>query len=390
MDLIDNVIPLLAVTVTGGDAIQGSITGLITYVMIALGLSFLCSILEAVLLSSSLSHVEMSAQANRRSGLLMQKHKQNVDQPISAILTLNTIAHTAGAAGAGAQATAVFGSEFIGVISAVLTLLILIFSEIIPKTLGAVYWKQLMPFSAYAIQLLLIVLYPAVWAFKVLTRLITSEEKLPTVTRNELEILAQISALEGALEEKESRILRNLLHLSGVQVGDIMTPRTVVLAFQQDMTIGEVIDGKRVIPHSRIPVYDNNIDDIVGFVLRHDLYKRAASGDLEIQLKELVRPIHSVPETVTVARILNEFMTRQQHIFLVFDEYGGTSGIITMEDAVESLLGAEIMDESDLVADMRQLAQQRYMRQKLLVETSAQAYARASDGSSGTTPAEQT
>jgi CBS domain containing-hemolysin-like protein len=373
MNPIDKSIVLIASTITpGSDAIQGSLGGLIVFVMVALGFSFLCSILEAVLLSSSFSHVGMLAQAGRRSGKLMQKHKQNVDQPISAILTLNTIAHTAGAAGAGAQAVAVFGSEFLGVISAILTLLILIFSEIIPKTLGAVYWKQLTPFAAYTIEILIIVLYPVVWMSKAFTRLITPEEKLPTVTRSELEMLAQISAVEGALEEKESRILKNLLHLDGVQVGDIMTPRTVVLAFQQDETIGEVIASNPVIPHSRIPVYGNNIDDIVGFALRYDLFKMVAEGQESMTLKELARPIHSVPETLTVARVLQEFMTRQQHIFLVLDEYSGTSGIITMEDAIESLLGAEITDESDLVADMRQLAEQRYLRQRLLLEATQQ------------------
>jgi CBS domain containing-hemolysin-like protein len=371
MNLLDNGIVFVAVTAPpASESVQGSISGLIVFVMVALGFSFLCSILEAVLLSSSHSHIEIQAQAGKRSGRLMQKHKQNVDQPISAILTLNTIAHTVGAAGAGAQAMAVFGSEFIGVISAVLTFLILVFSEIIPKTLGAVYWKQLMPFTAYTIQLLVLVLYPAVWAFQALTGLITSGDRLPTVTRRELEVMAQISALEGSLEEKESRILRNLLHLNGVQVGDVMTPRTVMLSFQQDVTVNEVLEGKRVIPHSRIPIYANNIDDVVGFVLRHDLLRLAAEDKGHVPLKELLRPMHSVPETVTVTKVLNEFIARQQHMFLVIDEYGGTSGIITMEDALESLLGVEITDESDLVADMRQLAEQRYQRQKLLLDSS--------------------
>ncbi|GAB4513579.1 MAG: CNNM domain-containing protein [Anaerolineae bacterium] len=301
----------------------------------------------------------------------MQRHKQNVEAPITAILTLNTIAHTVGAAGAGAEAVGVFGSEWFGVISAVLTFLILAFSEIIPKTLGAVYSKQLFGFTAYMVQVLITIAYPAVWGFRVMTNLITPDHKEPTVTRTELEMMAQLGATEGALAEKEGRILRNLLHLDGVQVADIMTPRTVVLALQQDTTVGEIVNSKALVPYSRIPIYDTNMDDIVGFVLRFDILKAAANDQHQVPLREFARPLHSVPETLTVAKVLDEFMQRQHHIILVIDEYGGTAGIITMEDAVESLLGVEITDESDVVADLRQLAQQRYSRQQALLQEAA-------------------
>jgi CBS domain containing-hemolysin-like protein len=370
MDLADNYITILAAgAVPAGDG-TGTVGGLILFMGIALGFSFLCSLLEAGLLSTPMSFIETRAQEGGRAARLMQKHKNNVEEPITAILTLNTIAHTVGASGAGAQAVGVFGSEWLGLITAVLTFLILAFSEIIPKTLGAIYWKQLASFTAYTVQLLIISLYPAVWGFKMMTRLITPDEKMPTVSRTELEMMAHISTEEGTLEEKESRILRNLLHLNGVQVGDIMTPRTVMLAFQQNMLVGDIVDGKRNLPYSRIPIYDKNIDDVAGFVLRHDLLKAAANNQSDVPLKSMKRQMHSVPETLTVTKVLDEFMTRQEHIFLVFDEYGGTSGIITMEDAVESLLGAEITDESDLVADMRQLAELRYQRQKQLLEES--------------------
>ncbi len=363
--------PILAAAAAPAGEGVGTIEGLLFYITLALSLSFLCSLLEAALLSTPASYIEAQAQTGSRVGVWMRNQKQNVEDPITAILTLNTIAHTVGAAGAGAEAVGVFGQQYFFFITAMLTLLILAFSEILPKTLGAIYWKQLFGFTAYALRVMVLVLYPAVWAFRVLTNFITSDEKMPTVTRGELEAMAQISAVEGALEEKESRILRNLLHLSGVQVSDIMTPRTVMFRFQQDITVHTVIDRHRALPYSRIPIYDKNDDDIVGFVLRHDILTCAAEDRLDVKLRSLARPLHPVPETLSVTRVMDEFIARQEHIFLVFDEHGGTSGIITMEDALESLLGTEITDESDVVADMRQLAQQRYLRQKALADASA-------------------
>ncbi|MBZ0296430.1 MAG: CNNM domain-containing protein [Anaerolineae bacterium] len=355
--------PVTPTTAEGG----GSIGALLLYVLVALGFSFLCSLCEAILLSASVSHIEVMAQLGRQSGILMRKHKVNVERPISAILTLNTIAHTAGATGAGAEAAAIFGNDLITLISIVLTLLILVFSEIIPKTLGALYWKPLLPFAAWSIEILVILFYPFVWFFERMTSVMTPNEKEPTVTRSELEAMAEISSGEGALEETEHLILRNLLHLSRVQVGDIMTPRTVVLAFQQDTTVDEVINRHKVLPYSRIPIYDENTDDIIAFVLRNEILTAAAQDRPHVPLKELSRSLHSIPETMQVTKALEEFMSRQQHMFLVFDEYGGTAGIITMEDAFESLLGVEITDESDIVADMRELAQQRYQRQQQLL-----------------------
>jgi CBS domain containing-hemolysin-like protein len=360
---------LIAATASASDG-NGSVAGLLLFIGIALSISFLCSILEAVLLSTSLSHVELTAQTGSRAGRIMRRHKQNVDQPISAILTLNTIAHTVGAAGAGAQAAAVFGNEWIGVISAILTLLILVFSEIIPKTLGAIYWKQLMPASAFIIQGLIISLYPAVWAFQKLTQMMGSQNHAPRITRSELEVLAQVSRAEGALQEKESSILRNLLRLGRVQVEDIMTPRTVVLAFQKDMTVSEAIGKHAVLPYSRIPLYDKTADDISSFILRYDLLKEAAEDNDAKPLHEFSRPVHVVPGSLSVAEVLEVFMSRREHMLLVLDEYGGTAGIITLEDAIEALLGSEIIDESDIVADMRELARQRLERYQDLIASS--------------------
>lgn len=340
---------------------------LVFYVTLTLAFSFLCSLYEAILRSASVSHIEVTAQLGKKSGILMRRHKANIEKPLSAILMLNTIVHTAGAIGAGAEAAAIFGSDLITLISIVLTLLILVFSQIIPKTLGALYWKPLMPFAAYSIQALVWAFYPFIWLFERLTCILTSSGKEPTVTRSELEAMAKISSGEGGLGENEHLILRNLLRLSKVQVADIMTPRTVVLALQQDVTINQVMNRHKVLPYSRIPIYDESTDDITAFVLRNEILTAAAQDRHQVPLKELSRPLHSIPETTQVAKALEEFMARQQHIFLVFDEYGGTAGIITMEDTFESLLGVEITDESDIVADMRELAQQRYKRQQLLL-----------------------
>lgn len=368
MDLLDSLSLILAAAAPGGAEASGTVSGLLLFIVIAIAFSFLCSMLEAGLLSTPMTYIETRAQDGGRAGRWLQAAKEDVDEPIAAILTLNTFAHTVGAAGAGAQAVGVFGSEWAAVITVVLTLLILVFSEIIPKTVGAVYWKQLFVFNAYAIRLLVVLLYPAVWTFRVMTRLITPEERLPTVTRDEIEMMAHISSEEGSLDKKEHRILKNLLHLDKVQVSDIMTPRTVMLAFPQTMTIGEVLTGKkaRALPYSRIPIYRENIDDIAGFVLRHELLKAAAEDQDDTPLSALVRDLHVVPETLPATKVLDEFMQRRAHIFLVIDEYGGTAGIITMEDAVETLLGVEITDESDVVADLRQLAQQRAIRQREL------------------------
>ncbi|MCY4465268.1 MAG: hemolysin family protein [Chloroflexi bacterium] len=360
--LIHSSIPILAAgSGTGG---AGEWSALIFYVVIALGVSFLCSIWEAAMLSTPVSHIELLVEQGSKAGVIMQGLRQNVEHPISAILTLNTIAHTVGAAGAGAEATAIFGSEFFGIISAVLTLLILVFSEIIPKTLGAVYAKPLTPFTAWSLRALLVLFKPAVFAFEFVTRAMRPDEDAPTVTRSELQVMARISAEEGGIRERENRIVANLLELAEVQVETIMTPRTVMLTFRTDATIGEIMREHTVLPFSRIPVYGESADDIRGYVLRHEIYKRAAANEHDVPLREIARQLQVVPETNSVAQVLDEFIAKQDHIFLVIDEYGGTAGLITLEDAVETLLGIEILDESDRVADLRDLARRRYESQQ--------------------------
>lgn len=360
-------IPILAAGTAGAEG-SGLWSALIFYIVIALGISFLCSVWEAVMLSTPVSHIELLVEQGNQAGMIMQSLRQNVERPISAILTLNTIAHTVGAAGAGAEATAIFGSEYFGIISAILTLLILVFSEIIPKTIGAVYAKQLTTFTAYSLRILLFFFAPAVYAFEFITRAMRPSEESPTVTRSELQVMARISAQEGGIQERENKIVSNLLQLADVQVETIMTPRTVVLMLKKDLTVGQVIEQHKILPYSRIPIYSETADDIKGYVLRHEIYKRVAADEHEITLESIAREIHAVPETNSVAHVLNEFIAKQDHIFVVIDEYGGTAGLITLEDTVETLLGIEILDESDRVADLRQLARRRYDSQLEFIE----------------------
>lgn len=345
----------------------GSVLGLVVFVSVALGVSFLCSVLEAVLLSTSMSYLEFALQKGSRGAGLMRrlKEQEHIDSSISAILTLNTIAHTVGAAGAGAEAAAIFGSEWIGLIGVVLTLLILVVSEIIPKTIGAVYWKALVSPAAYTITLLVTVLYPIVWACQRLTDLLKPRTVEPTVTRAELEILARVGHKEGTIGARESHVFRNLLRLDRASVTDILTPRTVLFTLPASRTAREVVSSGPI-SFSRIPISDGDLDRISRFVLRFDVFEATTSGRGEVTLLELSRPLKTVPWTISVARLLDLFVTEQEQIFLVVDEYGGTLGIVTLEDAFESLLGAEITDESDLVTDMREMARRRAARRQRL------------------------
>jgi len=342
-----------------GAADPGSWTALLVYVSVALGVSFLCSIWEAVLLSTPRSHVELMVQAGSRSGTWMRAMRRSVERPISAILTLNTIAHTVGSAGAGAEAKLIFGSTYFGVATAVLTLLILVFSEIIPKTLGTVYCRRLAGFTGMCLHVLVKLLFPLVRLLELMTRMLRPVRKGPTVTRAELEVLARISAEEGGIAERERRTFENLLRLEDIPVRDVMTPRTILLALPESLTVGELLESGEVPPFSRIPISPGGADEIRAYVLRQDVFERGIAGETGASLAELGRPIHVVPETRSVAGALEDFIANRSHILLVADEYGGTSGLLTLEDAMETLLGREIVDESDRVADLQDLARKR-------------------------------
>ncbi len=334
---------------------------LLFYVALALGVSFLCSIMEAVLLSISASYVARMEQDRPRLGARLKELKVNIDQPLAAILSLNTIAHTVGAAGAGAQAASIFGDAYIGVISAVLTLLILVVSEIIPKTLGASYWRQLTPFVASTLKVTTLLMWPLVKMAELLTRLMTRNKSKISVHREEFIALAELGSREGIFHKYESRVLQNLFFLRDIRTKDIMTPRTVVSTLPESMSAGQVIADFGRLHFSRIPVYGDDLDDIKGFVLKNEILQ-AAQEEPDTQLKELCRPIVVVLDKLTLHDLFEQMMNESTHIALVVDEYGGTAGVVTMEDFMETLLGMEILDEVDKVEDMQQIARKQWER----------------------------
>lgn len=329
---------------------------LLVYILVALGFSFFCSIAEAVLLSVNLPYVALLESENKPSGILLHRLKDDINSPLAAILTLNTIAHTIGAAGAGAQAATVFGNQFVGIISAILTLLILVFSEIIPKTLGAHYWRQLAPMTAYALRILIWVLYPFVIMTKILTRSLAEGPTLRGINRDELRAMAEMGGREGALAFKESVIMQNLLLLKDTPAKAAMTPRTVVFSLSEEMTVGEFYERYEDRPFSRIPIYRDDIENVTGFVLRSDLLLAQANGQDDLPVARFSREINNILESIDLSQVFDRFLKQRAHIMLVVDEYGGMSGILTLEDVLETLLGLEIIDEFDADEDMQELA----------------------------------
>ncbi len=335
-------------------------TLLILYVSLALVFSFLCSVMEAVLLSVTPSFVAKTEKDRPRLGARLKALKADIDRPLAAILSLNTIAHTAGAALAGAQASKVLGSDLLGYFSALLILLILVLSEIIPKTLGALYWRQLTPIVVRLLVLTTYSMYPLVIMAQGLTKLLARGGKQTAISRDELTALADLGARQGVVHAEESRILRNLFRLDTVQVRDIMTPRTVVFALPASQTVSKTLEIHPEIRFTRLPIYGDDLDDVHGFVLRHDILLRAAEGQGVMKLEELKRPIEAVSGDMSLRGLFDRLMDRRAHVALVLDEYGGTSGIVSLEDLVETLLGLEIVDEADHVPDMQELARQKW------------------------------
>jgi len=329
---------------------------LITYVLVALVFSFFCSVAEAVLLSVTSPYIASLEQKKKPSGKLLRLLKDDINRPLAAILTLNTIAHTVGAAGTGAQAAVVFGSESVGIASAILTLLILIFSEIIPKTLGATYWRQLAPLLVRPIRYLVWVLFPFVWLSQSFTGS-SNASTLKGFSREEFAAMADLGAQEGQLAVKESRILKNLFRFRSSKIKNIITPRTVVFALQENITIAEFFEQQHhQTPFSRIPIYNTDRDDINGFVLKDDILLAQARDMHDSKLHEFKREIKAVSSSNSLSELFEFLLNRREHILLVVDEYGGMEGIVTLEDVVETLLGLEIVDEADKTVDMQALA----------------------------------
>ena len=326
-------------------------TVLLTSLCLALGASFLCSLLEAVLLSVTHSYVNVRIRKGRRTGLILKKLKDNLDRPLSAILTLNTVAHTVGAAVIGAQVLKLYGDRYVALASAILTVLILVLSEIIPKTIGAAYWRQFAKFAAYTIQLLIFLTYPLVVIFEKFSRLFSKEKFHPKITREEIISVAEIGEHEGTLQEKETRVIRNLLQLNSVLAREVMTPTKVIFTLQKDQKVGEVVDLLDTTFFSRIPIYDKGIDDVVGLVFRQKIFQAASDHEDARAVESLMTEIHAVYESDSVATVLDLFIKRREHLFLVKNRHEKTTGIITLEDAIETLLGVEIADEADEVED---------------------------------------
>ena len=337
-------------------------TLLILFVFVALFFSFLCSIWEAVLLSVTTAHISVLEQEGKKSGMLLRDLKGDINKPLAAILTLNTIAHTVGAVGAGAQAVVIFGDAWVGLFSAILTLMILVLSEIIPKTLGATYWRALAGVTAYGLKFLIRALYPFVVLSELLTRGLSGEKNIEGFSREEFAAMADLGEREGQLEERESRILKNMFLLHETKVTDVMTPRPVVFSLPETLTVEEYFEKHYDSRFSRIPVYADNDEMFTGFVLKDDLLLAQARDCADSTLETYRRNLHTLSGKTSLSDAFDEVLHRRAHIMVIIDEYGGMEGIITMEDILETLLGLEIMDESDKTADMQQYARRTWKK----------------------------
>ncbi|MGQ8337853.1 CNNM domain-containing protein [Sunxiuqinia sp. A32] len=333
---------------------------LILYLFLALGVSFLCSILEAVILSIPLPYIHSHIKTGSNSALKLRKLKNNIDQPLSAILSLNTIAHTIGAAGVGAQAVAIFGNQWFGIISAILTLLILFISEIIPKTIGATFWRELSKPTAYILDVIIVLMYPLVVVSGLLTRLFSREKNPQILSREEIAVLTDLGAEEGVFNENERKIINNTLLTQSLKVKEIMTPRTVLATAPETMKLVDFFSRKEFFAYSRIPVYQESIDEITGYILKYQLMEKLLDNQGKIELKEIKREIITCYESFTVSQLFNLLIEKNEHIALVLNEYGSTEGIVTMEDIIETILGREIIDERDDKIDMQLHAREKW------------------------------
>ncbi|MBX3018956.1 MAG: DUF21 domain-containing protein [Bdellovibrionaceae bacterium] len=338
-------------------------TAIIALSLLVIFVSFISSFLEAVFLSISPAYVQVAVREGKRYGLLLEHLKENVDRPISAILSLNTIMNVAGAAGVGSMTQKLYDDIMVSIVSAILGFCILVFSEFIPKVLGTIYWKQTAPLAAYLIQAIIFVLYPIVWLAEMLGRIFARPETAG-VTREEMIATAELGVEEGSLHRKESMIIKNLLTLSSLYVSDIMTPRSVFFALESEETVEEVHLRHKPIRFSRIPVYHDNLDHVVGITMRWRIHEALSNDQHSLKIKDITTPISTVSERMTVSGLLDFFIRKKEHLALAVDEYGIVTGLVSLEDAIETLLGVEIVDELDNVTDMRQYALEQWQIRK--------------------------
>ncbi|EPR42797.1 putative signal transduction protein with CBS domain containing protein [Desulfovibrio sp. X2] len=332
---------------------------LILAVGLATFVSFFCSLSEAALYSISWSKIENLRREKRRTGDILFALRQDVERPISAILTLNTVANTAGASIAGAAAADTFGADHLVLFATIFTLFLLILGEIIPKTVGVVYSRQVAPFMARPILWLVAILNPFIWAMGFIIRMVKGKTSGPQATEEDIKAIVSLTRKAGLLKPYEELSIRNILTLDLRHVEEIMTPRTVVFSLPVHLSVAEAMQAGAVWPHSRVPVWDDDPEDIVGLVYRREVLEALAKDRDELSLEALMKPVEFVLETLTLDRALIKFLESRTHLFVVLDEYGGFSGVISLEDVLEEILGKEIMDETDQVADMRELARRK-------------------------------
>jgi len=339
-------------------------TDLLLFLIGAMAISFLCSILEATLMSTPISYITLREEEGFKPASRMKLYKQDPSRPIAAILSLNTIANTIGAAGVGREATMLFGSEWFGVVSAVTTVLILVFSEIIPKTIGTSHWKSLMGFATRTISVLIVVLYPIVICVETLQKLITPKSSETSISREEVGAMADVAEESGELDEDENEIIQNIITIDEIKAEEVMTPRVVAAIAPESMTIKAFYKDKRYLHHSRIPVYADNDEYITGYILRIEALQLMAEDRFDVRLSEIRRDIPAFQEDTSIDVIWDEMLQNKEQIAAIINEYGSFQGILTMEDVIETILGDEIVDERDAVEDMQQLARERWSRRQ--------------------------
>ncbi len=354
--------------------IQSILIPLFTYATFSILFSFLCSILEAVLLSVTPSYVRTQVNEGTSTGRLLEAYKKDIDKPLSAILTLNTIAHTVGAIMVGAQAGVVFGEHYLdilglqlsyeGLVAGLMTLGILLLSEIIPKTIGANNWKALSPFTVKTIRVILILLAPLVWLSQLITRSLKKEKDKSVLSRADFIAMAEIGSSEGVIEESESMIINNVLHFERQSVRDIMTPKSVTFMADEEMTVADYIAMPQSKVHSRVPIFKEEKDKVTGLVLKDDVLGAIAESNGGLRLKDLKRYISIISDSVKLPELLLMMRKDKQHLHLVTDEFGHVVGIVTMEDLFETLLGTEIVDESDVVVDLQEHARKKWEKEQ--------------------------
>lgn len=337
-------------------------TLLIVFLFVSIIFSFLCSIWEAVLLSITPSFTQMKIQEGDELGTKLKEFKDNIDRPLAAILTLNTIAHTVGAIGVGAQATKIWGASLIStaVVPVGMTLAILLLSEIIPKTIGANYWQELARFTVKCLNVVMWILAPLVFVSQIITKALKKDKDASVFSRADFGAMAELGSQQGVFDEGESNILRNLLRFKTIYAKDVMTPRIVMIAADQTTSIQAFHDTHPHLRFSRIPIYAESQDHITGYILKDQLLKKLVDSQGDAPLESIRRDVLTVKESHPIPDLFSHFTAKREHIAIVVDEFGGTAGLVTMEDVIETLLGLEIIDERDKAADMQALARKQW------------------------------